>query len=396
MNVLFLTLQYSLENEKDYLKKSKVALQAAANTFQNNLLSGFKDQSCKVTIMNSLPMATYPKYDQLVMKTERGRLLGFDNVEIGYINLPLVKQWSRYANYKKHVDKWIRETEGEKYVIAYSLYLPFEKVFKYIKKKYPQVKTGLICTDLPCEYGILPKNKLKAAVMYSYGRKLLKNTKYCDFFTVLTEDMKYPLNIGERKYTVVEGITNGQPITPLRADKKSILYTGTLNKQFGILTLLEAFSLIEDPEAELWICGGGDSKAAVEAAVAQDSRIKFFGFVSKDTVRELQQKAFMLINPRQNDGEYTKYSFPSKTMEYMLSGKPVLMYRLSGIPAEYDPYLFYIEGNSAEDMKNAILKIFEADGAQLAKQAEAAVRFVAQQKNPAVQAKKIIDLMERL
>ena len=207
--------------------------------------------------------------------------------------------------------------------------------------------------------------------------------------------MKEPLRVGNRPYTVVEGIANSTPKIPAKAEKKSILYTGTLHRQFGILTLLEAFSLIEDPEAELWICGGGDAKEEVEKAAQTDSRIKFFGYVTKDTVTELQQKAFMLINPRQNEGEYTKYSFPSKTMEYMLSGKPVLMYRLDGIPAEYDPYLNYVDGNSAEDMKNAILKVLSSE-TKIQERAQAAARFVFENKNSAVQAKKIIELMERL
>ncbi|MEE0929161.1 MAG: glycosyltransferase [Acutalibacteraceae bacterium] len=267
----------------------------------------------------------------------------------------------------------------------------------YIKKKHPDVKVGIVCPDLPCEFGILPKNKFKAAIRCHHGKKLFKYTKYCDFFAILTEAMKHPLKIGERKYTVIEGICNGTaPENLQKCNNKAILYTGTLNRQFGILTLLEAFSLIEDPEAQLWICGSGDSKEAVEAAAEKDCRIKFFGYVTKDRASELQQKAFMLINPRQNEGEYTKYSFPSKTMEYMLNGKPVLMYRLDGIPAEYDPYLNYIEGNSAEDIKNAICKIFDADADEIALKAQSAARFVAENKNSAVQAKKILDLISEL
>ena len=123
--------------------------------------------------------------------------------------------------------------------------------------------------------------------------------------------------------------------------------------------------------------------------------LELFGVLDSYNFTELQQKAFMLINPRQNEGEYTKYSFPSKTMEYMLSGKPVLMYRLDGIPAEYDPYLNYVDGNSAEDMKNAILKVLSSE-TKIQERAQAAARFVFENKNSAVQAKKIIELMERL
>ena len=396
MNLLFLTLQYDFEKEKEYMKKSKVAMQGAANAFQTNLISGFKGQPVNLTVMNTLPLATFPKYRQFIMKTKKGSLLGFNNTEIGYINLPFLKQQTRYLNYKKQVVKWIKNTPGEKYIVAYSLYLPFEKIFKYLSRKYPDVKTCIICPDLPCEYGILPKNKIKARLQYNYGKKLLQYAKYSNSFAVLTEQMKEPLKIGNRKFTVIEGIANGcTPSSAPNSQSKVVLYTGTLNKPFGILNLLNAFSKIEDKDIELWICGGGNSKTQVEAAAQKDSRIKFFGYVSKDTVLKLQQEAFILINPRQNEGEYTKYSFPSKTMEYMLSAKPVLMYKLDGIPSEYYQYLNFIEGNTADDMKNAILEIFSEPKKALEK-AEKAAHFVSENKNSAVQAKKIIDLMLKM
>ena len=101
----------------------------------------------------------------------------------------------------------------------------------------------------------------------------------------------------------------------------------------------------------------------------------------------------LLINPRSSAGEFTKYSFPSKTMEYMLSGKPVIMYKLDGIPNEYDEYLYYVEGNSAEDMKNSIVDLLEADKFDVFKRAEKSANFVLENKKPSIQAKKILDLI---
>ena len=210
MNILFLTLQYDSKKEQEYLSKSKISLQGAANTFQNNLLLGFKDVPHNITVMNTLPVATFPRYKQILMKTKKGNILDFDTTEIGYINLPIVKQATRYFAYKKKIKKWIKEINGEKCIIAYSLYLPFEKLFKFVKKKYPEVKTSLICPDLPCEFGILPKNKVKAAIQLSYGKKALKYAKYSDSFTLLTEEMKYPLRVEDRPYTVVEGVCSGK------------------------------------------------------------------------------------------------------------------------------------------------------------------------------------------
>ena len=49
--------------------------------------------------------------------------------------------------------------------------------------------------------------------------------------------------------------------------------------------------------------------------------------------RELE--ATILVNPRKNQGEYTKYSFPSKVLEYMSTGTTILMNKLDGIPNDY-------------------------------------------------------------
>ncbi len=387
--MIFFGCLFDRTKEKEYLQNSKTGLSNAANTFQWNLLEGFYQNGQSVEIFNALPVGTFPKqYKKLLLKSGPWGKDGHNNYEIGCLNLPFVKQYQRYLKAKK----LLRKTK-DKNIVIYSAYEPFLKAVYRLDNSY---NVTVIITDLPEFYDLGKTSSLKRYLRAGNNKRIYKYLKRANSFVVLTEQMTQPLNIGNRPYTVVEGIANGELLKPAVPEKKSILYTGTLHKQFGILTLLEAFSLVEDPEAELWICGGGDSKAEVEAAAEKDSRIKFFGYVSKDKVAELQQKAFMLINPRQNDGEYTKYSFPSKTMEYMLSGKPVLMYKLSGIPAEYDPYLYYIEGNSADDMKNAICRIFESDSDEIAKRTEAAARFVAENKNSAVQAKKIIDLMECL
>lgn len=383
--MVFLGCLFNRASESEYLKNSKVGLSGAANTFQWNLLDGFSENGEQVRILNALPVGTFPKqYKKLILKSRvwnNGK-----NHELGCVNLPFIKQHQRYLKAKKLLKK-----SQDKNILIYSAYAPFLKAAYKLNKSY---NVTVVITDLPEYYDLGKTSKLKKFIRKLNNKKIEKYFKRIDKFVLLTEQMAKPLAVGNRPYVVVEGIAStSSDVKVCAPENKSILYTGTLHKQFGILTLLEAFSLIEDTDAELWICGGGDAKAEVEAAAKKDSRIKFFGYVTKETVNELQQKAFMLINPRKNEGEYTKYSFPSKTMEYMLSAKPVLMYKLDGIPSEYYQYLNFIEGNTADDMKNAILEIFSEPKKALEK-AEKAAHFVSENKSSAVQAKKILNLME--
>ena len=61
-----------------------------------------------------------------------------------------------------------------------------------------------------------------------------------------------------------------------------------------------------------------------------------------------------MINPRSTLDDFTKYSFPSKTIEYMYSGTPLLTTRLKGIPNEYFDFVFSAENNTEEFFDAAI------------------------------------------
>ena len=85
------------------------------------------------------------------------------------------------------------------------------------------------------------------------------------------------------------------------------------------MNLVQAFENVKGNNIELWICGSGDSEAAIREAASRDSRIKFFGLVDSQTALKMQRQATILVNPRTSEGEYTKYSFPSKTIPQGLS-----------------------------------------------------------------------------
>ena len=374
-------------------------MQAAANTYQWAMLDGFIENRADITLFNTLPVGTFPKYyNELTISSRKWKYRGIDCEEIGFSNLPFFKQLSRKSNYIKKIKSWIKNAGGKKAIVSYSLYLPFLKALKWVKKTHPEVKTSVVVTDLHGKSGILTKSRIKAFLMQSYQKRIDRFTKYIDSFVILTEHMKEPLSIGERPYIIVEGI-NGlreENTSVEKTDKKSVLYTGTLNYQFGINTLLDAFSLIEDENYELWICGDGTAKEKIISLSKEDSRIKFFGFLPKDEILKLQRQATVLINPRQNEGEYTKYSFPSKTIEYLASGTPLVAYKLDGIPDEYDKYLYYVENDSVEALKSKLVEVCEKEEIELLSFGERAKKFMFGEKNAKRQVEKIINLIDHM
>ncbi|MFA6308349.1 MAG: glycosyltransferase [Clostridia bacterium] len=403
MKILFLGLLYDEKKELEYARNSKIGLQGAPNIFQWDLISGMEKSlmdNC-VTIYNSLPVGTFPKYYRKpILYSKKWSHNNSRDYEIGSVNLPIIKQITRKIKYVKKIKEWIEETQSEKHIIAYSIYPIFLKALKHIKKLYPEINITFVVPDLPSIYGVLPKNPFKAFIYKKYGDKILKNLFFVDSFVLLTEAMKEPLKVGERSYIILEGLVqecfNNGIIRMPNQTEKIILYTGTLQHQFGIKSLLDAFIKIRDDHYRLWICGSGEAEKDINELSEQDDRIVYYGYTSRERTIELQQRATVLINPRQNNGEYTKYSFPSKTMEYMASGKPVIMYKLDGIPTEYDKYLYYVIDNSTESLKNRIIEVCEKSDEELLNFGQKAKDFVLKEKNNVVQANRVINMLKEV
>ena len=123
------------------------------------------------------------------------------------------------------------------------------------------------------------------------------------------------------------------------------LYAGKLYFRFGIRSLVEAFSLLQDSSYRLILCGNGDAVEYLQKCAMEDSRIILPGQVSPEKVQEYISSAAVLVNPRPNNEEYTKYSFPSKDIEYLSSGKPTVAFLLDGMPKCYQDFLYVVDPN---------------------------------------------------
>ena len=389
--ILFLGPLYPRNREPEIKEKSGSKISNAPNVFQWNLLSGLhKLLGNNLQVINVLPVGIWKReYKDLVLRDGEWACNGVNGIEIGCINLPVIKQFQRFQRAKKILKK---AADDKTEIIIYSAYMPFLKA----AYRLPQaIKITAIVTDLPEFYDLGETTQIHKVMRALQNRMVYKYLKRVNRFVVLTKQMCEPLRVGERPWICIEGICNTDCRTPAvtRNSQKAILYSGTLHYRYGIKNLLTAFEEIND-DIELWICGGGEAESEIRALVAKDKRIKFFGLCTQNEVAELRSRASILVNPRTNDGEYTAYSFPSKTMEYMTSGEPIVMYKLDGIPDEYDRYLNYVntQPDYVAGLKSALLNVLENYSSMLEK-AVSARQFVLEKKNENVQAKKILDFI---
>lgn len=255
--------------------------------------------------------------------------------------------------------------------------------------KLSRKKSVGIVTDIPAMiYGEKSLNtKISMWLLYSFSS-----------YVFLTKEMNKLVNRHNRPYVVLEGHVdiNMQDIHNTLTEKyaeKVCIYAGGLNRIYGIDYLVNGFLKANIENSILHIYGTGDYEQEVKKICSQTDKVKYFGVVSNDLVVSEQLKATLLINPRPTTEEYTKYSFPSKNMEYMLSGTPTLTTKLPGMPQEYDEFVYLIQEENECGLARVLTEILNLDTGILHLKGANAKEFVLKNKNNVLQAKKILDML---
>ena len=366
-------------------------IQNAANVLQWHIVDGLENNlKNPIKIINAPYVGAFPMKCKIgyIKKIFFSHKKDAKDINIGFLNLPFIRQIMIFLNSCKYLKKWA-ESNNAGISIAYALTLRNVCELIYVKKINPNVKTCIIVPDLPM-YMRMSKNIIYT-LLKSVEIKLLKcMMNRIDGYVLLTKHMNNFIKAD--KYCVVEGIATKSESTSTKAtDKKIIFYSGGLEEKYGVLNLINAFERITDDGYRLYICGHGNCENYIKNMAQKDNRICYLGQIERDKVISYQKKSTVLVNPRQNTGDFTKYSFPSKNLEYLSSGVPLVAYKLEGIPEEYDNYILYVENNDIETLKDKLVEVCNYSDCERQYIGQKAKDFVLSEKNATSQGKKIID-----
>jgi glycosyltransferase involved in cell wall biosynthesis len=374
------------------------------HNFEMSIINGFcQCEKINLSCLTIPAVYSYPYNNkQIYTKRETYNYNGSRVCSVGFCNLPILKEiWSTIALSVQIVEAVSRFSGDKVHIIintASNNLMNALRIAKLFTNK--KLSQTVIIPDIPAMVSAMDgNNRLKEFALKYRNRRAMDMLSQSNGLVLLTEAMKDFVN-KSIPYVVMEGIVDVESMdvttaNELHSDKEVILYTGSLRKIFGVMNLVHAFQMLKDVNAELWICGSGDSKNAIENAAKEDSRIKFWGLVDSETALKKQRQATILVNPRTSEGEYTKYSFPSKTMEYLLSAKSVIINRLEGIPEEYYRYVYVPENESVAALAECIRHVLEMNHEQRAIKAMEGREFVIKKKNSKVQTSRIIEMISK-
>lgn len=401
MRLLYIgTVTESQEYER-IVKDSKVKPSVAPQTFETAFLNGVRANGFTDVECFSFPMiASFPGSKLLYWKKKKQILgCGFPVTWIPSINLPVLKMAGQAYFSKKMIRSWLKQQDKPEDVciLTYSIYGPVAKNVLRFGKKY-RCKTVAFVPDLP-EHMYAGKRGIKGILAKFYYRRVKAIQSLFDGYIYLTEEMKNRIS-PEKPYLVVEGLAdeslfNAPAKLSSPEDKPVIMYAGTLSRRYGIAKLVEAFRQT-DLDAQLHIYGFGDFAPELEEITHADTRIQYRGSVSRAEILEREAEAALLVNVRDPRDDYTAYSFPSKTIEYMASGTPLLTSRLPGIPSEYFDYCYSISGNDVTEIKSALETIMGYSADIRRDMGQRARAYIYENKTAIRQAERVLDFIEHL
>ena len=362
MDVLYLSSLCSLREYERMFNKYGSTSSHASQKFHRLFVQGLVENGCHVDALTQ----------RILLNAGEDDLVRPDEVEdqVHYSYLPRCAHRSAnrltvICRTAARVLRWNREHPGG--VIFCDVILGELSLGLCIASRLARLKTVAIVTDVPSIRAGERRRGLRAIPFKIKNAAIQAYSAY----VFLTRQMNRALNPRGKPYVVVEGLADravlDEPNTlEHKFPEKVCMMAGLLEEIYGVDILLNAFRRVELPEARLWFYGRGSAVEAIREASRRDSRISYRGELANQEIVRLEKKAALLVNPRPPEGEWTAYSFPSKNMEYMASGTPLMAYDLS--QDRMDLHLFGLE----------------------------AQRWITANKNPKKQTEKVKKLMEQL
>lgn len=400
MNLLIISKTCSLQKyqyifetrEKKYIDPSqKFFYQLFEGTINNK---NFKT----ITYISSLPIST-SVHKKKKWNREIERKGKFKFIYHKFINRKIICFFASYYYIKKEINIWIKENKNNGFIIVDGTNLIQMLALLHFRKK---VKKLALVTDVPNMITVIghkKMSKIRCFFQLIYDNFTLKVVNKFDGYIFLTESMNELLNPQKKPYIVIEGSVDTSKVYKQKqpTDTFNVVYAGGLYKSFGIDKLINSFSRFEENDKiKLFLYGNGP---IVENYSKQDyinDKVQYMGVVSSDEIVKIEAEADLLINPRPSNLEFTKYSFPSKTLEYMSSGTAFLTTKLKGIGKEYFKYLLVIDDETEYGIYKSIRNAYLMEQKELTKLGNKAKKFVETQKNSYHQCVRLYDFLMEL
>lgn len=362
----------------------------AGNKFSINMARAIDDESKgNLTFVSTAPFPL--NVDATSLEIWQGKPMLFAKRGKGF----LVNELILRRNIKKLLLDIIRKHPGE----AISMIVensPFASSTAAVSlKKRFGLKLYSITIDTPFTKAFSSKgfagriNKM----LFACG---INSLKKFDGIVSFTEDVKNDLQIDIPFCPFLIGCEENDvsESAPSVTDGRSAAYAGTLIYYNGICELVEAYAILGD-DYKLDIYGYGPLENFVKEASRKHSNISFKGRFSPAETKKVLSSYDLLINPRIIDHTIENYTFPSKLIDYILTGKSVLTSKFKTLPEDYKEFIYTIDELAPKSIAYAVKSVYAEEIDERKHKAAIGIDYLKENQIYSKQAKKIIKFVEK-
>lgn len=398
MSILYLSALSSPNLVDELYNYNKKDPGFAVQKFNRLLASGLVKNEAEVTVLSAPPVG---RHNSSKLFWHRGQELDGEITYnyLSFINIPGLRQLCLTLGTFCHTLFWAMSKPKKERAVVCDVLNASMGVAAILACKITGTQSIGVMTDMPglmVRFETSQKMPLAAQMATSLIKWCFRNY---DKFVFLTEAMNV-VNEYCRPYIVMEGMSDGTMAEHNKVlehkEVRTVMYAGGLHERYGLKKLTEAFMMLPQKNFRLKLFGSGPFVEELrERYCKEDNRVMYMGVVPNIEVVEAELDASLLVNPRPTHEEFTKYSFPSKNIEYMASGTPLLTTKLPGMPKEYYPYVFLIENETTGGYSQALAEALTKTDEELFEYGARAKSFVLDKKNSCEQARRVIELIKR-
>lgn len=334
------------------------AFSRAANSYIRNLLEALEKAGLRPELVLSfVAMPAFPRSRRMAVRggpvqLETGtpvRLIGFPNVAV------LKQLWLGVATFIR-LCLWAAGPARRKCRVIYCFNLTVPPgVFLWAAARLTASKVVVSLNDIGVPGQSVP-NGVREKLDFWFQRRLIPRF---DGHVAVADAIMRDFAPGKPWVRLEGGVTDRQFEGPAGAesiDRRpqvfSALLAGGLEEVNGVRLVLQAAALDATLPIRWVIAGGGPLEALVREAAGRSQNVSYLGFLSTADLAAAYRDADLLLNVRLTRSVNTRYFFPSKLIEYLATGTPVLTTATGHAIEEFGDFVYQLD----EETPGALLQ----------------------------------------
>ena len=309
--------------------------------------------------------------------------------EVGYLNLPWIRRHSLSWQYRRKIRQVLKGSKPSD-----NMNRPFDAVLAYLGG------------DIIEPYAVVVAQAAKRSGIPYFGIVLDGKDPRCDGWRQIVQGTQQATGLVFLSHWMAQNYPGPLPILHCdggggiwkgiqslqKREPNLIVYTGALDRLRGGDFLVEVVRQLKRQDVHIVLCGKSNRKKTW-ARFRNDSRVEVKGFVSEAELDELCCRASLFLNVRDPLAGDNVVNFPSKVLNYLAYGKPVVSTWVSSFSPGYRDVLEVVEEKDVCAFAQKIEAVLDWSDSEYTRKHEQIRNWYCTEKTWHIQTKRLLEWM---